>query len=135
MLTLIAVSLFQIAIVDASARLTPGNVVVLDIGIGGDVGPEIVFRVDPATGVRTVFQNLREIDPAAQVFSGGDIAVEQSGNVLITESRLGLDGIEHALYRLDAAKRERTRLTAFNFVSPDGKRKVSDPLPQKRGKV
>ena len=105
MFTLIAASLFQIAIADASARLTPGDVVVLDIGIGGDVGPEIVFRVDPATGVRSIFQNLRDIDPAAQVFGGGDIAIEQSGNVLITESRLGPDGIEHALVPIGCCKK------------------------------
>jgi hypothetical protein len=124
MLILIVTSLFQIAIADdAPARLIPGDVVVLDIGIGGDVGPEIVFRVDPATGTRTIFQNLRDIDPADQLLETNGIAVERSGNLLITESRLGPDNVL-ALYRLNAVTRERTLLTIFDFVSPDGKRRA-----------
>lgn len=121
---LIVASLFQIAIAGAAhARLTPGDVVVLDIGIGGDVGPEIVFRVDPTTGSRTIFRNLRDIDPTDQLRETNGLAVEQSGNILITDSRLGLDDVP-ALYRLDAATGDRTLLTVFNFVSPDRKRRA-----------
>ncbi len=119
---LIVASLFHIAIAGvAHARLTPGDVAVLDIGIGGDVGPEIVFRVDPITGSRTIFRNLRDIDPTDQLRETNGISVEQSGNVLVTDSRLGLDDVP-ALYRLDAATGDRTLLTVFDFVSPDGKR-------------
>lgn len=125
---LIVASLFQIAIAGvAHARLTPGDVLVLDIGIGGDVGPEIVFRVDPTTGSRTIFRNLRDIDPTDQLRETNGLAVEQSGNVLITDSRLGPDDVP-ALYRLDVATGDRTLLTVFDFVGPDGKRRASGTI-------
>src|SRR5205823_10461406 len=90
-----------------AATLAPGDIMVLDIGIGGDVGPEIIFRVDPATGSRTVFENLRDLDRDDRLLETTNMAVERSGNVLVTESRFGPDDVP-ALYRLDAATGART---------------------------
>ena len=121
---LIVVSLFQIAVADiAPAPIATRDVLVLDIGIGGDVGPEIVFRVDPITGSRTIFRNLRDLDTGDRLRETNGIAVERSGNILLIDSRFGSDDVP-ALYRLDTATGNRTRLTVFNFVSPDGKRRA-----------
>lgn len=121
---LIVVSLFQVAVADiAPAPITTGDVLVLDIGIGGDVGPEIVFRVDPITGSRTIFRNLRDLDTGDRLRETNGIAVERSGNILLIDSRFGSDDVP-ALYRLDTATGNRTLLTVFNFASPDGKRRA-----------
>jgi hypothetical protein len=83
----------------------------------------MIFRVDPATGSRTVFENLRDLDRDDRLLETTNMAVDRSGNVLVTESRFGPNDVP-ALYRLDAATGARTLITVFDFASPDGKRKV-----------
>jgi sugar lactone lactonase YvrE len=124
LLWLTAVLYLGIAPACTAATLAPGDIVVLDIGVGGEGGPEILFRVDPVSGARSVFKRLRELDAEDRLLETNGLAVERTGNVLVTDSRLGPDNVP-ALYRLDVKSRARTLVTVFDFVSSDGKRKAA----------
>lgn len=90
-----------------------GNIWVLAL-IGGpdELGVRSLFKVDPATGARTVVSNFR--DPA-QGREGGDptdVAIDASGNILVIDREAGTNG-GGMLFSVDPATGARTVVNDF----------------------
>jgi MinD-like ATPase involved in chromosome partitioning or flagellar assembly len=93
-----------------------GNILVIDPSAGtGGLGA--LFRVDPATGLRTLLSDFGTGSNQG-VFPVG-VAVESSGNILITDENAGTGGLG-ALFRVDPATGVRTLLSDFGTGSNQG---------------
>jgi hypothetical protein len=96
-----------------------GTVLVIDENAGTD-GHGMLFRLDPATGVRTPLSDFGDagqgpvFPPGSNVLQDGprDVAVDASGSILVTESEGGTN-FQGALFRVDPSTGARTVISDF----------------------
>ena len=103
-------------ILPVQSQLNPGDILVMDrdAGTGFKGG---LFRVDPTTGARTLLSDFGVGTPAGVDPFG--VAVESSGNILVTDSNAGTGGLG-ALFRVDPSTGARTILSDFGVGTPTG---------------
>ena len=92
-----------------------GQILVVDLSAGA--GPAgALFRVDPATGARTLFSDFADAAQGLPVgLSGRGVAIEASGQILVISAG-GASG-NGALLRVDPATGVRTLLSDFGDVA------------------
>ena len=95
----------------AYAQLAPGDVVVADFEAGTNGGGAL-FRIDPATGNRTIISDFGDGNQGPTgVFPFG-VAIEASGSVLVVDGDAGTNG-NGALFRVDPSTGNRTIVSDF----------------------
>jgi streptogramin lyase len=95
-------------ILPVQSQISTGDILVIDVD--GTSGQGILFTVDPITGARTVLSDFSVGDN--QGLEPISIAVEASGNILITDRAAGTGG-NGALFRVDPITGARIVLSDF----------------------
>ena len=93
-----------------------GNILVIDWDAGTNERGAL-FRVDPNTGARTVLSDFGSGDNQGAEPSG--VAVESSGNILVTDPNAGTGGFG-ALFRVNPTTGARTVLSNFGSGANQG---------------
>jgi len=91
-----------------------GTILVTDRNVG-----VVLFRVDPATGVRTVLSDFRNPSQGPLGESPFGVALEASGTILVADQYIGLNG-GGVLFRVDPVTGSRTLLSNFSRDSGQG---------------
>jgi cysteine-rich repeat protein len=92
-----------------------GNVVVTTRQISGAL-LGVLFRVDPATGARTILSDFNVMAQGPPVATPSGVAVEATGGILIIDATAGTSG-RGALFRVDPATGNRTRVSNFGNMT------------------
>ena len=101
---------------EAVAVLGPGEVAVLDIDAvapGGSVARGLLFRVNLATGARTILSNFSDIAQGPLGQDPADVDLEASGALVVIEAGQGVGGNLGVLFRVDPATGARTVISNF----------------------
>jgi len=93
-----------------------GNILVIDINAGTG-GQGTLFRINPITGKRTVLSDFGFGDN--QGVTPVNVAVEASGNILVTDKNTGAGG-QGVLFRVDPITGKRTVLSDFGVGDNQG---------------
>jgi cysteine-rich repeat protein/uncharacterized repeat protein (TIGR03803 family) len=100
----------------AVAVISSDEGLVLDIdGItpGGSAANGLLFRVNLATGARTILSDFSQIAQGPRAADPSDVEVEANGSLLVVESTLGITVNQGLLFRVDPVSGVRTVLSDF----------------------
>lgn len=92
-----------------------GNVVVATRQISGAL-LGVLFRVDPATGNRTMLSDFNVMAQGPPIGTPSGVAVEATGSILIIDPTAGTNG-RGALFRVDPTTGNRTLLSDFGAMT------------------
>jgi cysteine-rich repeat protein len=93
-----------------------GNVLVAALQINGTFPFGVLFRVNPATGNRTVLSDFNDAALGPQSNNPYDLAVEANGRVLVIDLNAGTSALG-ALFRVNQNTGRRTLLSDFGDMS------------------
>ena len=96
----------------AQAQLNPGDIVVADFEAGGDEGRGLLFRVDRATGARTVLSDFKNLAQGQIGHSPYGVAVVDTNTILVVDSQ-GAGSGAGVLFVVNATTGVRTVLSDF----------------------
>jgi hypothetical protein len=91
-----------------------GQILVIDADAGTG-GRGALFRVHPATGVRTVLSNFGVASAGELGITPVGVAIESTGQILVIDVGAGT-GVRGALFRVDPVTGERTVLSDFGVA-------------------
>jgi cysteine-rich repeat protein len=98
----------------AHAQLDPGDILVVDFE-GGEDGKGLLFRVNPATGARTVLSDFGDAGQGTAGQSPFGVTVADVNTVFVVDSQ-GIGGAG-VLFRVDPTNGQRTVLSDFGDPS------------------
>ncbi|MCI0530326.1 MAG: hypothetical protein L0Y56_23015, partial [Nitrospira sp.] len=100
----------------AKAELNPGDILVIDSQAGTD-DRGVLFKVDPATGNRTILSDFGDGTKGTKGSLPRRVAIESTGQILVIDSEIDvpteMNGGEGALFRVDPMTGNRTVLSDF----------------------
>lgn len=93
-----------------------GNIVVATLQLSGGQPQGVLFRVDPATGNRTILSDSNNMALGPPISEPYGVAIEATGAILVIDPTAGTNG-RGALFRVDPATGNRTLLSNFGAMT------------------
>lgn len=93
-----------------------GNILVVVLQINGGQPQGVLFRVNPATGARTILSDSNNMAQGPLTAEPYGVAIEATGAILVIDSTVGTSG-RGALFRVDPATGVRTLLSDFGAMT------------------
>ncbi|MBW1817713.1 MAG: hypothetical protein JRJ60_11205, partial [Deltaproteobacteria bacterium] len=99
----------------AFSQLLPGDILVVDDGVGTD-DRGVIFRIDPVTGQRNILTDFGNIAQGPLGEDPSDLALSDSGLIFVIDSDGGTNAIG-ALYTVDPSTGNRVLISDFGNIA------------------